>query len=132
MLNAELKEFTFKSRHIGPTNKDEALMLQRLGFENTEEFISSVIPNEIFDSETRIQKSCVMGEEYGRCVRAALRPKFTLSNNSPDDPCARLTDLQLSAACRRSNKGWRYPRSAPRCEDSIVHGPVIGAQTHGR
>ena len=51
MSKAELKDFTFKSRHIGPTNEDEALMLQLLGFENSEEFISSVIPNEIFDSE---------------------------------------------------------------------------------
>ena len=50
MLKAELKDFTFKSRHIGPTNEDEALMLQLLGFENSEEFISSVIPNEIFDA----------------------------------------------------------------------------------
>jgi len=47
----ELKDFTFKSRHIGPSNEDEALMLQKLGYENLEEFISSVIPNEIFDSE---------------------------------------------------------------------------------
>ncbi len=51
MLNAELKDFTFKSRHIGPSTDDEALMLQSLGFQNSEEFISSVIPNEIFDSE---------------------------------------------------------------------------------
>ena len=51
MLKAELKDFTFKSRHIGPSNIDEAFMLQILGFENSEEFISSVIPNEIFDSE---------------------------------------------------------------------------------
>ena len=51
MSKAELKDFTFKSRHIGPTNEDEALMLQLLGFKNSEEFISSVIPNEIFDSE---------------------------------------------------------------------------------
>ena len=51
MSKAELKDFTFKSRHIGPSNADEALMLQYLGFENSEEFISSVIPNEIFDSE---------------------------------------------------------------------------------
>ena len=51
MSKGELKDFTFKSRHIGPTNEDEALMLQLLGFENSEEFISSVIPNEIFDSE---------------------------------------------------------------------------------
>ena len=51
MSKAELKDFTFKSRHIGPTNEDEALMLQHLGYENAEEFISSVIPNEIFDSE---------------------------------------------------------------------------------
>jgi len=51
MSKAELKDFTFKSRHIGPTNEDEASMLQYLGFENSEEFISSVIPSEIFDSE---------------------------------------------------------------------------------
>ena len=51
MSKAELKDFTFKSRHVGPTNEDEAFMLQRLGFDNSEEFISSVIPNEIFDSE---------------------------------------------------------------------------------
>ncbi len=51
MLKAELKDFTFKSRHIGPSKEDEALMLQKLGFKNSEEFISSVIPNEIFDSE---------------------------------------------------------------------------------
>ena len=51
MSKAELKDFTFKSRHIGPTNEEEALMLQLLGFDNSEEFISSVIPNEIFDSE---------------------------------------------------------------------------------
>ncbi len=51
MLKAGLKDFTFKSRHIGPSNQDEALMLQLLGFDNSEEFISSVIPNEIFDLE---------------------------------------------------------------------------------
>jgi len=51
MLKAELKDFTFKSRHIGPSSKDEALMLQLLGYKNSEEFISSVIPNEIFDLE---------------------------------------------------------------------------------
>ena len=49
MFDAELKDSTLKSRHIGPTNDDEALMLQHLGFKNLEEFISSVIPNEIFD-----------------------------------------------------------------------------------
>ena len=54
MSKAELKDFTFKSRHIGPTNEDEASMLQYLGYENSEEFISSVIPNEIFDSENQI------------------------------------------------------------------------------
>jgi len=47
----KFKAVTFKSRHIGPSIKDEALMLKYLGFENSEEFISSVIPNEIFDSE---------------------------------------------------------------------------------
>ena len=51
MSKAELKDFTFKSRHIGPTDEDEASMLQSLGYENSEEFISSVIPNEIFDLE---------------------------------------------------------------------------------
>ena len=51
MLKADLKDLTFKSRHIGPSNEDEALMLSHLGFVNSEEFISSVIPNEIFDSE---------------------------------------------------------------------------------
>ena len=51
MSKAELKDFTFKSRHVGPSNEDEAFMLQHLGFENSEDFISSVIPNEIFDSE---------------------------------------------------------------------------------
>ncbi len=51
MFKAELKDFTFKSRHIGPRSKDEALMLQLLGYKNSEEFISSVIPNEIFDLE---------------------------------------------------------------------------------
>jgi len=51
VLNAELKDFTFKSRHIGPSSKDEALMLHLLGYKNSEEFISSVIPNEIFDLE---------------------------------------------------------------------------------
>ncbi len=53
MLKAELKDFTFKSRHIGPSNEDEALMLQYLGYENSEDFISSVIPSEIFDAENR-------------------------------------------------------------------------------
>ena len=51
MSKAELKDFAFKSRHIGPSNEDEAEMLQHLGFENAEAFISSVIPDEIFDSE---------------------------------------------------------------------------------
>jgi len=51
MLKTDLKDFTFKSRHIGPSKDDEAVMLQHLGFENLEKFISSVIPNEIFDSE---------------------------------------------------------------------------------
>ncbi len=54
MSKAELKDFTFKSRHIGPSNEDEALMLDLLGFQNSEEFISSVIPDEIFDSETDV------------------------------------------------------------------------------
>ena len=44
MSKAELKDFTFKSRHIGPTKEDEAFMLRNLGYENSEEFISSVIP----------------------------------------------------------------------------------------
>ena len=51
MSKAELKDFTFKSRHVGPTDEDEACMLQHLGFGDLEDFISSVIPNEIFDSE---------------------------------------------------------------------------------
>ena len=34
MSKAELKDFTFKSRHIGPTNEDEAFMLHYLGYEN--------------------------------------------------------------------------------------------------
>ena len=46
-----LKAFTFKSRHIGPSNEDEDVMLHSLGYTSSEEFISSVIPNEIFDSE---------------------------------------------------------------------------------
>tara|TARA_Y100001968_G_scaffold220078_1_gene202876 strand:+ start:42 stop:2948 length:2907 start_codon:yes stop_codon:yes gene_type:complete len=50
----EFKDSTFKSRHIGLCNEDEALMLQFLGFQNSEEFISSVIPNEIFDSKEHI------------------------------------------------------------------------------
>jgi len=53
MLNAGSKDFTFKSRHIGPSKEDEAFMLQHLGFEDLEEFISSVIPSEIFDSEAQ-------------------------------------------------------------------------------
>ena len=53
MSKAELKDFTFKSRHIGPTKEEEAFMLRHLGYENSEEFISSVIPNEIFDSENQ-------------------------------------------------------------------------------
>ncbi len=51
MSKAEFKDFTFKARHIGPSKDDEVFMLQHLGYENLEEFISSVIPNEIFDSE---------------------------------------------------------------------------------
>ena len=51
MSKEELKDFTFKSRHLGLTNEDEAFVLQYLGFENSEDFISSVIPNEIFDSD---------------------------------------------------------------------------------
>jgi len=65
MIKAELKDFTFKSRHIGPSSEDEALMLQSLGFKNIEEFISSVIPNEIFDSEHQsgsIPKGCDQNE----------------------------------------------------------------------
>ena len=54
MSKAELKDFTFKSRHLGPTNEEEAFMLQCLGFENSEDFISSVIPNEIFDLENNV------------------------------------------------------------------------------
>ncbi len=54
MFDAELKDSTFKSRHIGPNNDDEALMLQHLGFHDSEEFISSVIPAEIFDSEQKL------------------------------------------------------------------------------
>ena len=52
MFETDLKDSTFKSRHIGPSIEDEAVMLHLLGFENSEEFISSVIPSEIFDSET--------------------------------------------------------------------------------
>tara|TARA_Y100001968_G_scaffold8895_1_gene7579 strand:+ start:135 stop:503 length:369 start_codon:yes stop_codon:yes gene_type:complete len=51
MSKAELKDFTFKSRHLGPTSEDEDFMLRHLGYENMEGFISSVIPDEIFDSE---------------------------------------------------------------------------------
>ncbi len=59
MSNAELKDFTFKSRHLGPTNEEEAFMLQHLGFKNSEDFISSVIPDEIFDSENNgVSISC--------------------------------------------------------------------------
>ena len=54
MSKAELKDSTFKSRHIGPSHEDEAFMLRQLGFGNSEEFISSVIPDEIFDSEISI------------------------------------------------------------------------------
>ena len=65
MSKAELKEFTFKSRHIGPTHSDEALMLDLLGFSNAEEFIASVIPDEIFDSENNsvsIPEGCDQNE----------------------------------------------------------------------
>ena len=51
MSDAELKDYTFKSRHIGPNLEDEASMLHYLGFLDSEDFISSVIPNEIFDSQ---------------------------------------------------------------------------------
>ncbi len=51
MLNAKLKGFTFKSRHIGPNIEEESSMLKHVGFKNREEFISSVIPSEIFDSQ---------------------------------------------------------------------------------
>ncbi|MBW3042918.1 aminomethyl-transferring glycine dehydrogenase [Prochlorococcus marinus] len=54
MTYAELKDFTFKSRHIGPSSEDEAFMLQYLGFKNSEEFISAVIPDEIFDSKHQV------------------------------------------------------------------------------
>ena len=40
MINEELKDSTFKSRHIGPRQADEVLMLQYLGYQSTEEFIS--------------------------------------------------------------------------------------------
>ena len=53
MLKAELKDFTFKSRHIGPSKEGEDVMLQHLGYKSLEEFISSVIPNEIFDLEDK-------------------------------------------------------------------------------
>ena len=69
MSKAELKDFTFKSRHIGPTSEDEAFMLQLLGFENSEEFISSVIPNEIFDSEHQgvsIPEGCDQNEALNK------------------------------------------------------------------
>ena len=36
ILDAKLKDFTFKSRHIGPSFEDEALMLQYIGYENSE------------------------------------------------------------------------------------------------
>ena len=51
MSKAELKDFTFKSRHLGPTKEEEAQMLHYLGFANSEDFISSAIPSEIFDTE---------------------------------------------------------------------------------
>ena len=54
MTNKESPDSTFKSRHIGPSQGDEESMLQVLGFDNTEEFISSVIPNEIFDSAQKL------------------------------------------------------------------------------
>ena len=56
MTKAESKLFTFKSRHIGPNKEEEAVMLQSIGYKNSEEFISSVIPSEIFDSETYSKK----------------------------------------------------------------------------
>ena len=49
MFKPELKDFTFKSRHIGPSIEDQSLMLQYIGYQNFEEFITSVIPDEIFD-----------------------------------------------------------------------------------
>ena len=53
MPKAELKASTFKSRHIGPSCEAEAFMLREIGFEDSEGFISSVIPSEIFDSENQ-------------------------------------------------------------------------------
>ncbi len=50
MFDEESKDSNFLSRHIAPNNEEEALMLEKLGFSDLERFISSVIPNEIFDS----------------------------------------------------------------------------------
>jgi glycine dehydrogenase len=38
---------TFASRHIGPTQSEISLMLETLGFESLEEFISNVVPQSI-------------------------------------------------------------------------------------
>ena len=38
---------SFEDRHIGPTSADESTMLQTLGYENLESFISDVVPGNI-------------------------------------------------------------------------------------
>jgi glycine dehydrogenase len=38
---------TFASRHIGPTNSEIEYMLQALGYQNLEEFVSKVVPESI-------------------------------------------------------------------------------------
>ncbi len=69
MLKTDSEGFTFKSRHIGPSSEEISLMLQYLEFKDSEEFISSVIPNEIFDSKNlndAIPEGCDQNEALNK------------------------------------------------------------------
>ena len=79
---AEFKDSTFQSRHIGPRISDEAFMLHQLGFENLEEFIASVIPNDIFDSKQQFPKI-----SYGsRYAWLAIKNPSLILNQSLQSP----------------------------------------------
>ncbi len=76
MFGEELKDSNFESRHIGPSNEEESLMLEKLGFNNLERFISSVIPSEIFDAalvEDDVPFGCNEVEALGTINKIAQR-----------------------------------------------------------
>lgn len=51
-LNQLSTQNEFTARHIGPSEQDKKAMLQNLGFSNTDELISKVVPKTILTKET--------------------------------------------------------------------------------